>query len=213
MSGNSPTYSSPAKPWSASSFDSHEQSRHGISCVARGAVAPMPSLMSHPPLLRVNTQSHLVHRVSFSVGRRPSPLPPSWPPSATSPPPERYAGHRLTAAPGCGSAASRPGCGSAPPRRSSGCPVGSPWRVSAISPRSAVRSETSRANALSSTLITGAAGFAGGHLLELLAPHDGRLIAWRRPLTDLGAEAQRAKVDHRSILRAPVGKPPEGCPP
>jgi GDP-4-dehydro-6-deoxy-D-mannose reductase len=46
---------------------------------------------------------------------------------------------------------------------------------------------------LSSTLVTGAAGFAGSHLLELLAPQDGRLVAWRRPLTALGADAQRAK--------------------
>jgi GDP-4-dehydro-6-deoxy-D-mannose reductase len=34
---------------------------------------------------------------------------------------------------------------------------------------------------LSSTLITGAAGFAGSHLLELLAPQEQRLVAWRRP--------------------------------
>ena len=44
------------------------------------------------------------------------------------------------------------------------------------------------------TLITGAAGFAGSHLLELLAPQDGRLVAWRRPLAALGAKAPRAKA-------------------
>lgn len=31
------------------------------------------------------------------------------------------------------------------------------------------------------TLVTGAAGFAGSHLLELLAGDDGQLVAWRRP--------------------------------
>ena len=40
-----------------------------------------------------------------------------------------------------------------------------------------------------STLITGAAGFAGGHLLELLASQDGRLVAWRRPAAVPGAPA------------------------
>jgi hypothetical protein len=77
MSRNSPTYSSPATPWSASSFNHHEEPRYDISC-ARGAVAPMPSLMSHPPLLQINTQTHLVHRSSFSMRRRASLLPPSW---------------------------------------------------------------------------------------------------------------------------------------
>ena len=57
-----------------------------------------------------------------------------------------------------------------------------------------MRSETSPASALPTTLITGAAGFAGSHLLELLAPEDGRLIAWRRPLAALGAGTPRAKA-------------------
>jgi GDP-4-dehydro-6-deoxy-D-mannose reductase len=47
---------------------------------------------------------------------------------------------------------------------------------------------------LPSTLITGAAGFAGSHLLELLATLDGRLVAWRRPRTGSRAEGQRAKA-------------------
>ena len=42
---------------------------------------------------------------------------------------------------------------------------------------------------MSSTLITGAAGFAGSHLLELLAPERARLVAWRRPPAATGAPA------------------------
>ena len=41
-------------------------------------------------------------------------------------------------------------------------------------------SETFRVSTLSGTLVTGAAGFAGSHLLELLATQPGRLVAWRR---------------------------------
>lgn len=33
----------------------------------------------------------------------------------------------------------------------------------------------------STTLVTGAAGFAGGHLLDLLAPNTEHLVAWHRP--------------------------------
>jgi GDP-4-dehydro-6-deoxy-D-mannose reductase len=41
---------------------------------------------------------------------------------------------------------------------------------------------------LPATLITGAAGFAGSHLLELLAPRNAeRLVAWRRPPAASGA--------------------------
>jgi GDP-4-dehydro-6-deoxy-D-mannose reductase len=40
---------------------------------------------------------------------------------------------------------------------------------------------------LPATLITGAAGFAGSHLLELLAQSAERLVAWRRPPATAGA--------------------------
>jgi GDP-4-dehydro-6-deoxy-D-mannose reductase len=39
-------------------------------------------------------------------------------------------------------------------------------------------------------LVTGAAGFAGSHLLDLLRPEPGRLVAWRRP--GIGADVQAA---------------------
>ncbi len=42
------------------------------------------------------------------------------------------------------------------------------------------------------TLVTGAAGFAGSHLLDLLAPDGGTLIAWRRPGRSTGAAAGRS---------------------
>jgi GDP-4-dehydro-6-deoxy-D-mannose reductase len=59
---------------------------------------------------------------------------------------------------------------------------------------------------LSAILITGAAGFAGSHLLELLAAHSSRrLVAWRRPAssrsagTGRWAERLRDRIDWEDV--------------
>jgi GDP-4-dehydro-6-deoxy-D-mannose reductase len=41
---------------------------------------------------------------------------------------------------------------------------------------------------MTTVLVTGAAGFAGSHLLDLLAEHHARVVAWRRP--GIGADVQ-----------------------
>jgi GDP-4-dehydro-6-deoxy-D-mannose reductase len=57
---------------------------------------------------------------------------------------------------------------------------------------SKLRNTQSEHASASVTLVTGAAGFAGSHLLERLAAQtDGRLVAWRRPST-VGNEATPA---------------------
>ncbi len=48
-------------------------------------------------------------------------------------------------------------------------------------------------------LVTGAAGFAGSHLLDLLATEPGRVVAWRRPGIGADVQAQHPDVEWREI--------------
>jgi len=87
MSQSSPVDSSS----SSSSFPSPsrhapEISRSGISCVSGGAVAPMPSLTSHPPVQRTKQQTNLVHHASHGIPRQSPPLLPTWHQSRTPSP-------------------------------------------------------------------------------------------------------------------------------
>jgi GDP-4-dehydro-6-deoxy-D-mannose reductase len=50
------------------------------------------------------------------------------------------------------------------------------------------------------TLVTGAAGFAGGHLLDLLARDaTSEIVAWRRPGSDLDASPHRERVRWEAV--------------
>jgi hypothetical protein len=89
MMQNSPTNSSSSSFSSTSPRRTPEISRSGISCVAGGAVAPMPSLMSHPPRQQIKPQTHLIHHGSPGMPRRlstPGQLPLSLPYSTSRTP-------------------------------------------------------------------------------------------------------------------------------
>lgn len=48
-------------------------------------------------------------------------------------------------------------------------------------------------------LVTGAAGFAGSHLLDLLAHDEARVVAWRRPGIGADVQAQYADIEWREL--------------
>lgn len=72
MTQNSPTDSASSSSSSRSLRRTPKMSRSAIYCVPAGAVAPMPSLMSHPPLQQIKPQTHLVHHGSPGMPRRSS---------------------------------------------------------------------------------------------------------------------------------------------
>jgi len=61
------TYSPPSPSASLSSFEASRMSRSSTYSISGSAVAPMPSLMSHPPLQRIKPQTRLVYHGPYGV--------------------------------------------------------------------------------------------------------------------------------------------------
>ena len=131
-------------------------------------------------------------------GRSQGPRPPLQPRHGEA------AGHGLDAAGRRSSrACARPWPGT---RRTSG--GGARSRSATRPTRPTSKRSTASAGMTSPVLVTGAAGFVGSHLLELLARDGAEIVAWQRPGTEPLVRGAGGALGHRRDARPCVASPP-----